>query len=77
MKFAAKVYAGDIYVGKVSADTFPAIKRLASVKCNSYHQAIDTMVVYRVNDEDTDPEIRFIRLNRKAPNNTIMRGRWK
>lgn len=77
MNFAAKVYAGGIYIGKISANSFPAIKRLASGKCNDYHQAIDTMIVYRANDEDTDQEIRFTRLNRKAPNNTIVRGCWK
>lgn len=77
MKFAARVYAGDVYIGKVSANTFPAIKRLASEKCNNYSKVVDTMVIYRANDEDTDQEIRFTRLNRKAPNNTIVRGRWK
>lgn len=77
MKFAAKVYAGDIYVGKVSADTFPVLKKLASGKCNNYFKAVDTMVVYRANDEDMDQEIRFTRINRKTPNNNIVRGHWK
>lgn len=77
MKFAAKVYAGDIYVGKVSANSFPALKRLASGKCNNYFQVIDTMTVYRANDDDTEKEIRFTRINRKAPNNTIVRGCWR
>lgn len=77
MKFAAKVYAGDIYLGKVSANSFPVLKRLASRKCNNYFKAIDTMTVYRVNDEDAENEIRFTRINRKAPNNTIVRGCWQ
>lgn len=77
MKFAAKVYAGGIYVGKVSANSFPILKRLASRKCNNYFRAVDTMSVYRANDEDTEKEIRFTRINRKAPNNTIVRGCWQ
>ena len=77
MKFAAKVYAGDIYVGKVSANSFPTLKRLASGKCNNYFHMVDTMAVYRANDEDTENEIRFTRINRKAPNNTIVRGCWQ
>ena len=77
MKFAAKVYAGGIYVGKVSANSFPTLKRLASGKCNNYFQVIDTMAVYRANDEDTEKEIRFTRINRKAPNNTVVRGCWQ
>ena len=77
MKFAAKVYAGDIYLGKVSANSFPALKRLASRKCNNYYHTVDTMAVYRANDEDTENEIRFTRINRKAPNNTVVRGCWQ
>ena len=77
MKFAAKVYAGDIYVGKVSANSFSALKRLASKKCNNYFKAIDTMTVCRANDEDIETEIRFTRINRKAPNNAVVRGRWQ
>ena len=77
MKFAAEVYAGDIYVGKISANSFPALKRLASGKCNNYFHVIDTMAVYRFNDVDTDKAIRFTRVNRKAPNNTMIRGCWR
>ena len=77
MKFAAKVYAGDIYLGKVSANSFPALKRLASRKCSNYYHAVDTMAVCRANDEDTEKEIRFTRINRKAPNNTVVRGCWQ
>lgn len=77
MKFAAKVYAGDLYIGKVSANSFSALKRLASKKCNNYFKAIDTMAVYRANAEDTEAEIRFTRINRKAPNNTVVRGCWQ
>ena len=77
MKFAAKVYTGDIYLGKVSANSFPVLKRLASRKCNNHHHAVDTMAVCRANDEDTEKEIRFTRINRKAPNNTVVRGCWQ
>lgn len=77
MKFAAKVYAGDIYLGKVSANSFPALKRLASRKCNNYYHAVDTMAVYRANDEGTENEIRFTRRNRLTPNNTVVRGCWQ
>ena len=77
MTLAAKVYAGDIYVGKVSANSFPALKRLASRKCNNYYHAVDTMSVYRANDEDTENEIRFTRRNRLTPNNAVVRGCWQ
>lgn len=61
MKFAAKVYAGDLYIGKVSANSFPALKRLASKKCNNYFKAIDTMTVCCANGENMEKEIRFTR----------------
>ena len=77
MKFAAKVYAGDLYIGKVSANSFSALKRLASKKCNNYYHAVDTMAVYRANGEDTENEIRFTRRNRLTPNNTVVRGCWQ
>ena len=77
MKFAAKVYAGDLYIGKVSANSFPTLKRLASKKCNNYYHAVDTMAVYRANGEDTENEIRFTRRNRLTPNNTVVRGCWQ
>lgn len=69
--------AGDLYIGKVSANSFSALKRLASKKCNNYFKAFDTMTVCRANDEDMEKEIRFTRANKKSPNNTIVRGCWK
>lgn len=76
MKFAAKIYAGNIYVGKISANSFSTLKRLASAKCNRYYKPLDTMTVYHANDKDVVPELRYTRINKLVPNNTIVRGTW-
>lgn len=75
MRYAGKVYAGDLFLGNVCANSMPVLKRNASRKCNGYFQAIDTMILHRADDKEIDG-LTFTRINRKIPNNTIIRGEW-
>lgn len=71
----AKLYTGDKFIGKIVAKSLTALKRMASRKCNGYFQSIDTMVLHGANDKEIDG-LMFTRINRKIPNNTIIRGEW-
>lgn len=75
MKFAGKVYSGNLFLGSICANSMSALKRNASRKCNEHFQAIDKMVLHRANDKDIK-DLTFTRINRKSPNNTIIRGQW-
>lgn len=78
MKFAGKVYTSnkEILLGNICANSFVALKRRASTLCNGYYSAVDTMVLHRVNDEEVN-SLTFTRINRKSPDNRIIRGQWK
>lgn len=75
MKFAGKIYSGDLFLGDVCANSFKALKRNASRKCNNHFMPVDTMVLHRANDKEVK-EVKFVRVNRICPNNTIIRGCW-
>ena len=72
----AKLYSGGKYIGEVSAKSFPALKRTASQKCNDYFNTVDEMVLTNAKP-DCQVELKFTRINRKSPNNTIERGQWR
>lgn len=76
MKFECHVYSGSIYLGMVGANTIPALKRAATIRCNGYYQTIDKMVITRANGKDMAESVTMRRVNAKAPNNTIVRGAW-
>ena len=58
----------------ITAKTFPQIKRLASIEANKKYNIEDTF--YLLGLPGVDPLI-YRRRNRKAPNNTIIRGKWE
>lgn len=60
---------------KITAKTFSQIKRLASRKANKNYNIIDTL--YIIDFPGVDHPLTCTRINRKAPNNTIIRGKWK
>ena len=74
-QFVGIVYSGDVFLGTVQADSMVALKRKASLKCNGYFNVFDTMIVHRANNKEIDG-LKFTRVNRKCPNNTIIRGKW-
>lgn len=76
MKFAGKLYAGNLYLGVVSSDTLTGLKRIASKKCNAHYAVMDNLFLFRINDCE-DKCVTLSRINKKAPNNTIVRGIWK
>lgn len=75
MKFGAKLYAQDIYLGHIGSETLRGIKMIASRKCNGYNKAIDEMRFDLINGKP-DGAI-LTRINKLAPNNTVIRGQWK
>lgn len=76
MKFAGKLYAGNVFLGVVSANTLTGIKRIASKKCNDYYAVMDSLFLFRVNDSENKC-ITLSRINKKSPDNRIVRGIWK
>ena len=75
MKYAGKIYSGDILVGSICANSLPVLKRIASHKCNDYFRPVDTMVLHRADDKEIK-ELTFTRINKLAPDNGIVRGQW-
>ncbi|MBQ2397132.1 MAG: hypothetical protein II304_08895 [Bacteroidales bacterium] len=75
MKFAGKLYSGNLFLGVVCADSISALKRNASRKCNGYFQVMDKIVLHRANDKEVDG-LTLTRVNNKSPNNMIVRGQW-
>ena len=75
MEFEGKVYAGDVYVGTLRTSNFITLKRRASTLCNRYYKPVDTIVLTRASGRDVD-DLKLIRVNKIAPNNTIERGSW-
>ena len=71
----AKLYTGDKFIGKITAKSLTALKRMASQKCNGYFNTFDTMVVCKAKGHSI-PEIKSTRVNQICPNNTITRGQW-
>lgn len=75
MKFAGKLYAGNLFLGHVCANSLHVLKRIASQKCNRYFMAFDKMILHRADDKEVD-ELSFTRINRLSPDNTVIRGTW-
>ena len=71
----AKLYTGDKFIGKITAKSLTALKRMASQKCNGYFNTFDMMVVCKAKGHSI-PEIKLTRVNQICPNNTITRGQW-
>lgn len=64
---------------EIKGKTFSLLKRAATIAANAAYNSIDTMVVW--NDIDgvltgRDKGMSFSRINRKSPDNRIIRGRW-
>ena len=57
----------------ITARTFPQLKRKASIEANKNYNIVDTF--YLLGLPGVDPLV-FTRRNKKAPNNTIKRGKW-
>jgi hypothetical protein len=67
-------YQAVIYNKTITADTFTQIKRLASIEANKRYNIEDCF--YLLGLPGVAPLV-FRRRNKKAPNNTIMRGAWQ
>lgn len=76
MKFAGKVYAGDLYLGDINANCMTGLKQKASLLCNQHKKPTDTMLVYHANWMDID-EVKYTRINKLSPDNRIVRGSWR
>lgn len=76
MKFAGKLYAGSSFLGVISSDTLTGLKRTASKKCNNHYAVMDNLFLFRINDRE-DQCVTLSRINKKSPDNRIVRGIWK
>ena len=74
--FAGKVYSGGTLRGFVRGNSMTEVKRQASMLCNRYYHAIDEMELHRYKNKE-DGNIMFTRLNKKSPDNSIIRGKWR
>lgn len=63
-----------IYGKEIKAKTLKGLKCKASKIANNYRKPFDEMFV---TGDDFFQALRFIRINKKCPNNTIVYGQWK
>lgn len=82
MKYKGTVFTGNGYkmrpIADITAATLPALKAKASRICNNYYNIADRMeVTYHGEIITTEYTLVFHRHNKKAPNNTIVRGEWQ
>jgi len=56
----------------IHAETVTALKRKASKIANTYYNVFDHLYIAH-----GDILVHFMRTNKKAPDNTIIRGQWK
>lgn len=67
-------YQAVIYNKLITATSFTQIKRLASIEANKKYNIEDSF--YLLGLPGVAPLV-FRRRNKKAPNNTIIRGSWE
>ncbi len=75
-QYKGKVYSGGIVVADITGKNATELKRKASRICNNYDNYIDGLVVHVYNDTEMVDGITFARVNKKSPNNEIIRGKW-
>lgn len=69
---------GYIHAGCCHAESWTQLTRKASRIANGYFSTLDKMEVsYQDPRDNHEITIVYHRFNRKAPNNTIKRGRWE
>ena len=63
----------------ITANDITTLKRLASRAANENYFVADGMTVFVSPDTPFQPveRLSFIRINKIAPNNTIIRGKWR
>lgn len=69
----AKVYTDNILIAEFATSNITQAKRKASKLCNNYNNVIDTLLI----DIGNWHTARFVRINKKSPDNMIVRGKWK
>lgn len=69
---------GTVYGRTIIANNMTDLKRKASRIANEYFSAHDEMKVnlHDVGKCENEEQFTFTRINRKAPNNTIIYGQW-
>ena len=67
------MFTATLYHKVVKAKTMRGLKMLASKIANQYCNSIDEMFV----TSNEFKHIKYIRINKKCPNNTIVYGQWK
>jgi len=67
----AKVFTGNILIAEFTIANITQAKRTASKLCNNYYNATDTLLI----DIGNWHTSRFVRINKKSPDNKIVRGK--
>ena len=68
-----------IHAGVTHAESLTQLKKNASRITNRYFSTLDKMEISFSDPKNSNRDITlgYDRINRKAPNNTIVRGQWK
>lgn len=61
---------------KIKAHSIRGLKTAASKKANATFNAVDTLEITHINGREV-MEIPYTRINKKSPNNEIIRGKWR
>lgn len=75
MKYAGRVFSGNILVGHICADSMTVLKRKASKLCNRDYQAINMIILHQVNGKEAC--MLLMRVNKFNSNNKVVRGVWQ
>lgn len=77
MRFICKVYSGQKFLTEIKATSIQTLKRQASTICNNYFNTLDEMKIVVAEGDCVTNSLTLMRVNRKSPDNTIIRGEWK
>lgn len=75
-QYKGKVYSGGKFITRITGKNATELKRKASRICNKYYNTVDIMIVRVCRDEEIVGGITLARMNRKSPNNELVRGKW-
>lgn len=72
------MFSTTLHGKEIKAKTLQGLKAQASRIANGYCNSIDEMEVIHTNSESGEViRTKWIRINKKCPNNTITYGQWK
>ena len=76
MTYICKVYSGSKFLQELRGSSLPDLKRRATVLCDEHYNITDELRVSEVESECILHSCKFTRINKKYPDNIIVRGKW-